>query len=45
VLFRRDIDWVRRCARTIEQCASPRCMHAITLDAVLDAIGDLGVTR
>jgi ADP-heptose:LPS heptosyltransferase len=43
VLFRRDIDWVRRCGRTLEECAHPRCMDAIELDAVVAAIGALGV--
>jgi ADP-heptose:LPS heptosyltransferase len=45
VLFRRDIAWVRRCARTTAQCASARCMQAIGLDAVLAAIEELGVAR
>ncbi len=43
VLFRREIPWVRRCGRTTAQCASPRCMHAIGIDAVTSAIGELGV--
>jgi ADP-heptose:LPS heptosyltransferase len=43
VLFRREIDWVRRCARTPAQCPAPRCMHAISLDAVIAAAGDLAV--
>jgi ADP-heptose:LPS heptosyltransferase len=43
VLLRRDIDWVRRCGRTLEECAHPRCMDAIELDAVIAAIGSLGL--
>ena len=45
VLFRREIAWVRRCGRTTAQCASPRCMHAMDIDAVIRAIGDLGAHR
>jgi len=43
ILFRREIAWVRRCGRTPEQCAAPRCMQAIGLDAVVAALADLGV--
>jgi len=43
VLFRREIAWVRRCGRTLDQCAHPRCMDAIELEAVLAAIGSLGL--
>lgn len=38
VLFRREIDWVRRCGRSTSECAEPRCMHAIGVDAVLEAV-------
>jgi ADP-heptose:LPS heptosyltransferase len=38
LLFRRDIDWVRRCGRTLEECAEPRCMHSIEVDEVLAAV-------
>jgi ADP-heptose:LPS heptosyltransferase len=34
-LFRRDVAWMRRCARTTRECAHPRCMDAIALDAVI----------
>ncbi len=44
MLFGRRVEWVRRCARTIEQCAEPRCMHAIEISAVLEAIDSLGAT-
>lgn len=34
-LFRREIPWVRRCGRGDAECAHPRCMEAIEVDAVL----------
>ncbi|MDQ3028231.1 MAG: glycosyltransferase family 9 protein [Pseudomonadota bacterium] len=37
ILFAREVEWVRRCARTLAQCPEPRCMHAIALDEVLAA--------
>ena len=43
VLFRREIRWVRRCGRTLEQCPHPRCMDAIEIDGVITAIGSLGL--
>lgn len=36
-LFKREIAWIRRCQRSPAECAEPRCMHAIGLDAVLGA--------
>jgi len=44
VLFRREIPWVRRCGRTLRECAHPRCMDAIDLDAVSAAVASLGVS-
>ena len=41
VLFKRDIEWVRRCGRSVAQCAAPRCMEAIDLAAVDAAIRGL----
>lgn len=41
VLFRREVDWVRRCGRTTRECAEPRCMHTIGVDAVLAAADGL----
>ena len=38
ILFRRDIAWVRRCGRSTAECAHPRCMDAIEVDAVAAAI-------
>ena len=40
-LFKRRVEWVRRCARSTRECAEPRCMQAITLEAVRAAIGEL----
>lgn len=37
ILFRRRVAWVRRCQRGPAACAAPRCMVAISLDAVVDA--------
>jgi ADP-heptose:LPS heptosyltransferase len=41
LLFRRRVEWVRRCGRTIEQCPEPRCMHAIGLEEVLAAVAEV----
>ena len=40
-LFKRDIAWLRRCQRTTAECAAPRCMHAIGVDAVAGAALEL----
>lgn len=40
-LFRRQVDWVRRCGRTTRECPEPRCMQAITVEEVLAAARDL----
>ena len=46
VLFKRDIEWVRRCGRSVAQCAAPRCMDAIDVADVEAAIAALDkVTR
>jgi ADP-heptose:LPS heptosyltransferase len=37
ILFGRDVAWVRRCGRSLAECAEPRCMHAISVDAALAA--------
>lgn len=42
-LFKRRIEWVRRCQRSTSECAEPRCMHAISLEQVLAAAAELGV--
>jgi ADP-heptose:LPS heptosyltransferase len=41
VLFKREIDWVRRCGRSTAECPAPRCMHAIDLAMVEGAIDAL----
>lgn len=41
VLFRRRIEWVRRCGRSTAECAEPRCMHAIGLQQVLHTVDSL----
>jgi ADP-heptose:LPS heptosyltransferase len=43
VLFKREIDWVRRCGRSVDQCPAHLCMPAIGVRAVQDAIAKLGV--
>ena len=43
ILFKREIPWVRRCARTLAECPHPRCMDAVTVDRVLAAIAELGI--
>ena len=43
VLFKREIEWVRRCGRSITECPHPRCMDAIEIDRVIAAIADLGI--
>ncbi|MGE0876325.1 MAG: glycosyltransferase family 9 protein [Burkholderiales bacterium] len=37
LLFKREIAWIRRCQRTLAECAAPRCMHAIGGDVVAQA--------
>jgi ADP-heptose:LPS heptosyltransferase len=41
-LFKRRIEWVRRCQRTLAECAAPRCMQGIGVEPVLAAISSLG---
>lgn len=44
VLFSREIAWVRRCGRGIDQCAQPRCMQALDVGAALAAVDELLAT-
>jgi ADP-heptose:LPS heptosyltransferase len=37
ILFRREVDWLRRCGRSTAECAEPRCMHAVPVEKVLAA--------
>lgn len=41
LLFKREIPWVRRCARGTDKCAAPRCMEAIEIGAVTEAVAQL----
>lgn len=41
ILFRRQLEWVRRCGRTRRQCAAPACMEALELDPVWEAAAAL----
>lgn len=38
MLFKRKVEWVRRCSRSTRECAAPRCMQAISLDRVKQAV-------
>ena len=40
-LFKREIDWVRRCQRSPRECPAPRCMQAIDIAAVERAVSEL----
>lgn len=44
MLFRRNVPWVRRCGRSTSECATPACMHALSLGSVTQAIDTL-ITR
>jgi len=44
-LFKREIDWVRRCQRSTDECPSPLCMRAIGVDEVLRACDALLATH
>jgi ADP-heptose:LPS heptosyltransferase len=37
VFFKRRVTWVRRCVRGLAECPAPRCMHEISLQAVVAA--------
>jgi ADP-heptose:LPS heptosyltransferase len=45
LLFKRNIDWVRRCGRSVSECPAHRCMRAIDVRAVLDAVAELVEAR
>ena len=40
-LFKREVDWVRRCFRKPGECHDNRCMQSIDVDMVISAIDDL----
>ena len=41
ILYKRRVEWVRRCSRTSRECASPACMHAIEVRDVIAGIARL----
>ena len=41
LLFRRRVEWVRRCSRTTAECAEPRCMNAIGVESVVTAVDSI----
>ena len=38
MLFKREVTWVRHCARTGTQCSRARCMEALSVEDVLAAV-------
>jgi ADP-heptose:LPS heptosyltransferase len=40
-LFKRRIEWIRRCQRSTAECGEPSCMHAIGLEEVARAAAEL----
>lgn len=42
-LFKREVKWVRRCGRGLDECSEPRCMKAIDLQDVYHAISELNM--
>jgi ADP-heptose:LPS heptosyltransferase len=40
-VFKREVEWVRRCTRTLAECPAPACMHAIEAEAVLAGCREL----
>jgi ADP-heptose:LPS heptosyltransferase len=41
LLFRRHLPWAEHCGRTTAQCASPKCMHALTAEMAIGALESL----
>ena len=41
VVFRRYLPGAEQCARTTAQCASPKCMHALTAGMAIEALDSL----
>ena len=41
VLFKRDIAWVRRCGRSVDECPKHLCMPAIAVEDVMRAVDAL----
>jgi ADP-heptose:LPS heptosyltransferase len=40
-LFKREVNWVRRCYRTLAECPAPACMHAIETESVIASCREL----
>lgn len=45
VIFRRHIAWVRHCSRSVRECSTPACMHAIEVADVMRAATGLLAAR
>jgi len=45
VLFRRYLPWAEHCGRSTAQCASAKCMHALTEEMVIEAVDSLLAER
>lgn len=41
MIFRRHLSWAEHCGRTTDQCPAPKCMQALTVDMVVDALDSL----
>jgi ADP-heptose:LPS heptosyltransferase len=41
IVFRRHLPWAEQCGRTPAQCASPKCMHALTAEMAINALESL----
>lgn len=41
MVFKREMNWVKRCQRTLRECPAPACMHAIQTDSVVASCREL----
>ena len=41
MVFKRKVNWVRRCQRTLGECPAPACMHAIETESVVASCREL----
>ena len=41
IVFRRYLPWAEQCGRTTAQCASPKCMHALSAGMAINALESL----
>ena len=44
-LFKREVVWLRRCSRGLEECPRARCMDALTVEGALALAEELAVGR